>query len=92
MLRSRQVAKRRVHPMLGWRHCSHCLTFSLLLMVALVSPILEAGESDPRPQVSQFTPLGTIKPMRQDSAMFSETMVPFSDPRIPDRSLHHRLP
>ena len=92
MLRSRQVAKRRVHPMLGWRPCSHCLTFSLLLVVALVSPVLEAGESHPRPQVSQFTPLGTIKRIRQASAMFSETMVPFGEPRSPDRSLHHRLP
>ena len=83
MLRSRQVAKRCVHPMLSWRPCSHCLTFSLLLVVALVSPVLEAGESHPSPQVNQFTPLGTVKRIRQASATFSETMVPFGDPRSP---------
>jgi hypothetical protein len=52
-------------------------------VVALVSPILEAGESHPRPQVSQFTPLGTIKRICQASAVFSETIVSFGDRRSP---------
>jgi alpha-2-macroglobulin len=67
--------------MLSWRPCSPCLTFSLLLVVALVSPVLEAGESHPSPEINQFTPQGTVKHVRQASARFSEPMVPFGDPR-----------
>ena len=84
MLRSRQVGQRRVHPMLSWRPRSrHGLTFTLLLVVALAGPALEAGEPHPSPQVDQFTPLGTVKRVRQASATFSEPMVPFGDPRSP---------
>jgi hypothetical protein len=52
-------------------------------VVALASPVLEAGESQPGPQVKQFTPQGTIKRVRQASARFAEPMVTLGDPRSP---------
>ena len=80
---SRQLGKRCVHLILSWRACSHRLTFSLLLVVAWLIPVLEAGEPRPSPQVNQFAPLGTVKRIRQAGATFSETMVPVGDPRSP---------
>jgi hypothetical protein len=67
--------------MLSWRPCSPCLTFSLLLVVAPVSPVLEAGEPHPSPEVNQAIPQGAVKHVRQAGARFSEPMVPFGDPR-----------
>ncbi len=83
MLSSRQVGRQCVHLIRSWRPCSHCLKFSLLLLVALVTPVLEAGESYPNPQVNKFAPIGTVKRIRQASATFSESMVAVGDPRSP---------
>jgi alpha-2-macroglobulin len=55
----------------------------LLLIVTLISPVMEAGESQPSPQINQFAPQGTVKRVRQASARFSEPMVPFGDLRNP---------
>jgi alpha-2-macroglobulin len=81
MFRSQQVAKRCVQPHLSWRPRLYCLLFGLLLIVVLISPAMEAGESHPSAQVNQFSPQGTVKRVRQASASFSEPMVPFGDPR-----------
>jgi hypothetical protein len=81
MCRSQQVAKRRVQPHPSWRPRLYRLLFGLLLIVALISPAMEAGESHASAQVDRFSPQGTVKRVRQASARFSEPMVPFGDPR-----------
>lgn len=42
----------------------------------------ENVEQAPPPQVSHFTPQGTVKQVRQVSVRFSEPMVSFGDPRV----------
>jgi uncharacterized protein YfaS (alpha-2-macroglobulin family) len=53
---------------------------SILILVIFSLPISTAhGEEGP--QVEKFTPQGTVKNIRQVRAQFSESMVPFGDPR-----------
>ena len=43
-----------------------------------------AAAQAPEPQVSAFSPQGTVKPVRQARAQFSVPMVPLGDPRLSD--------
>ncbi|HEY5996167.1 MAG TPA: hypothetical protein VIU29_04060, partial [Candidatus Deferrimicrobiaceae bacterium] len=43
-----------------------------------------AADAAPPPSVEQFSPLGEVKGVRQVAVRFSEPMVPFGDPRLPD--------
>ncbi len=51
----------------------------LIALLALVAPGVAAAA-----EVRAFSPLGTVKRVRQVSARFSEPMVPLGDPRAPD--------
>ncbi|CAN5694087.1 MAG: hypothetical protein H0T87_05025 [Gammaproteobacteria bacterium] len=56
------------------------LTAWLALVVSLSLP----AEPAPRAQVDVFIPQGTVKSVRQVAVRFSEQMVTFGDPRIPE--------
>ena len=43
-----------------------------------------AAAQSPEPQVSAFSPQGTVKQVRQAQAHFSVPMVPLGDPRLTD--------
>ena len=57
------------------------ILISGLAIVCLASAA--AGQS-PEPQVSAFSPQGTVKQVRQAQAHFSVPMVPLGDPRLTD--------
>jgi uncharacterized protein YfaS (alpha-2-macroglobulin family) len=59
------------------------LTILAALLVAATVVERAQGEADPV-RVEQFTPLGTVKHVRQVTARFSEPMVPLGDPRVRD--------
>jgi hypothetical protein len=52
---------------------------SLGILLALF--VIEATTAAAEPRVVQFSPLGTVKDVRQVTARFSEPMVPLGDPR-----------
>ena len=54
------------------------LVLPLLLSLCLLPGLAESA------QVSSFSPQGTVKDVRQATARFSEAMVKFGDPRLPD--------
>lgn len=56
------------------------LALSVLVSWLAVSPAPARAADEP--QVAQFTPLGTVKKVRQVTARFSEPMVPLGDPRV----------
>jgi len=57
---------------------------SLLLTVALLGLAPSAMAQSPGPQVSGFSPQGSVKQVRQVRVQFSEPMVPLGDPRLTD--------
>src|SRR5690349_16343768 len=57
---------------------------SLLLTVALLGLAASAMAQSPGPQVSGFSPQGSVKQVRQARAQFSAPMVPLGDPRLTD--------
>jgi alpha-2-macroglobulin len=57
-----------------------CLVFNLLFAAAAFS---ETVPTSP-PQVEFFSPQGTVKGVRQVAARFSDPMVAFGDPRLPE--------
>jgi alpha-2-macroglobulin len=57
---------------------------SLILGVAILCLAGPAGAQSPEPQVSAFSPQGTVKQVRQAQAHFSVPMVPLGDPRLTD--------
>jgi hypothetical protein len=57
---------------------------ALLKALALVVGILIAAPALPAPQVAVFTPQGQAKGVRQVAVRFSEPMVAFGDPRLPE--------
>ena len=50
-----------------------------LFITALAAPVARGAE----PSVELFSPLGTVKGVRQVTARFSTPMVAFGDPRLP---------
>ena len=56
----------------------------LLSGLALLSLVASAAGQTPEPQVSGFSPQGTVKAVRQAQAQFSVPMVPLGDPRLRD--------
>ncbi|MGH8509220.1 MAG: alpha-2-macroglobulin family protein, partial [Gammaproteobacteria bacterium] len=54
------------------------------LWLALAASLSLVAQAAPRAQVEVFTPQGTVKGVRQVAARFSEQMVTFGDPRIPE--------
>jgi uncharacterized protein YfaS (alpha-2-macroglobulin family) len=59
-------------------------TVRLLLGTLLVLLAGPAAAQSPEPQVSAFSPQGTVKQVRQAQAQFSSPMVPLGDPRLVD--------
>jgi alpha-2-macroglobulin len=57
-----------------------CFVFNLLFAAAAFS---ETAPTFP-PQVEFFSPQGTVKGVRQVAARFSDPMVAFGDPRLPE--------
>jgi uncharacterized protein YfaS (alpha-2-macroglobulin family) len=63
-----------------------------IVLIALVALSLSghawasalAADSAPPPSVETFSPQGEVKGVRQVAVRFSEPMVPFGDPRLPD--------
>jgi alpha-2-macroglobulin len=55
--------------------------FSLIAGLALLCLVGSATAQPSEPQVSAFSPDGTVKAVRQAQAQFSVPMVPLGDPR-----------
>jgi uncharacterized protein YfaS (alpha-2-macroglobulin family) len=76
---------RRLPLLSGKYPCSALSTWrmalSLLATVALAAALGHAGTPATVPQVSHFSPQGTVKRVQQVSARFSEPMAPLGDPR-----------
>ena len=56
----------------------------ILALIATALPGVTVNAATPPPQISSFTPQGTVKGVRQVTARFSEAMVAFGDPRLAD--------
>jgi uncharacterized protein YfaS (alpha-2-macroglobulin family) len=54
------------------------------LVLFLAFPVLSQTPKEALPQVEFFSPQGTVKGVRQVAARFSEPMVVFGDPRLPE--------
>jgi uncharacterized protein YfaS (alpha-2-macroglobulin family) len=83
MGRSRQVDGSSALSVAGRWAMTYWLRMSLLAILILWGGTVQAGDASSSPHVSQFTPEGTVKRVRQVSARFSEPMVAFGDPRSP---------
>lgn len=81
MPKSRQIAGNMALSVFDRWLTAQCLTISLFLGLLFMVLPLHAGDPASSPQVSQFTPQGTVKRVGQVSARFSDPMVPFGDPR-----------
>ena len=57
---------------------------SLILGLTVLALAGSAAAQPPEPQVSAFSPQGTVKQVRQAQAHFSAPMVPLGDPRLTD--------
>ena len=57
---------------------------SLILGLTVLVLAGPAVAHSPEPQVSAFSPQGTVKQVRQAQAHFSVPMVPLGDPRLTD--------
>ena len=80
MFSLRQVAGNRALTTVSSHHPFRCLMLCLLAL-GMTSATSMTGEPSLGPHVTQFTPQGTVKHVRQVSVRFSEPMVPLGDPR-----------